>query len=170
MFKMKITALALGVALSGSVAAAGDLAGFHAALGGCAVCHDTNAVTAANVPDDERALNQKCETCHGDYKALAEKTKDLRFNPHASHLGDINCTVCHAAHEKPKLACNDCHTFDMKLPFADAAAKENWDKGVDEAAVAKALAEAPRETVDVLVIGAGSTGYNAAISAKRAGA
>lgn len=72
MFKLKITALALGVALSGSVAAAGDLAGFHAALGGCAVCHDTNAVTAANVPDDERALNQKCETCHGDYKALAE--------------------------------------------------------------------------------------------------
>ena len=114
MFKMKITALALGVALSGSVAAAGDLAGFHAALGGCAVCHDTNAVTAANVPDDERALNQKCETCHGDYKALAKKTEGLdEPNPHASHHygAGVSCTACHKEHEKSVVLCNDCHEF-----------------------------------------------------------
>lgn len=169
MLKLNTMVLAIGVAFAGSVCA-GDLASFHANMGGCTVCHDSNAVTASAVPDDERALNAKCGTCHGDYKTLAEKSKDLRFNPHASHLGNINCTVCHAAHEQPKLACNDCHSFDMKMPFADAAKKDNWDGKVDEEAVRKALAAEPRETVDVLVIGAGSTGYNAAISAKRAGA
>ena len=174
----KTTILALAGAISGLLMAAPAVSAADAmpkvkphhekVLTDCGTCHTKENAIGGNafvVPKDET-----CIACHGDYKALAEKTKDLRFNPHASHLGDINCTVCHAAHEKPKLACNDCHTFDMKLPFADAAAKENWDKGVDEAAVAKALAEAPRETVDVLVIGAGSTGYNAAISAKRAGA
>lgn len=169
--KLKATAVLVAFACTSGLAfAAGDLATFHNQLGGCAACHDANAVTASSVPDDERALNAKCNTCHGGYKVLAEKSKDLHFNPHASHLGDINCTVCHRAHEKPKLACNDCHAFDMKMPFADAAAKPDWNEKIDEAAVKKALAEAPRESVDVLVIGAGSTGFNAAISAKRAGA
>lgn len=170
---MQMKTLAALVALIGmgsaSAYAAGDLASFHGAMGGCVTCHGTDKVTS--VPDDEKALNEKCNTCHGGYKALAEKTKDMPFNPHASHLGNINCTVCHAAHEKPKLVCNDCHSFTgIKMPFADAPAKKNWNATIDEKAVEKALKEAPRETVDVLVVGAGSAGMNAAISAKRAGA
>jgi mono/diheme cytochrome c family protein len=35
-------------------------------MGGCTACHGTNAVTAANVPDDEIDLNNKCMACHGD--------------------------------------------------------------------------------------------------------
>lgn len=157
--------------LTAGAASAQDLASFHGKMGGCQACHGTNAVTPANVPDDEIDLNGKCMACHGDFKKLADKSK--RFDPHASHLSDrspINCTACHTAHAKPKLVCNDCHTFDLKMPFADAPEAANWDAKIDDKAVAAAEAAAPRETVDVLVIGAGSAGLNAAIAAKRAGA
>lgn len=180
MFQLKTLIAAVGLAVAGSTLAAGtDLASFHSKMGGCAVCHDSATVTAVTVPDDERDLNAKCVACHGDYKALGEKSKNLPFNPHASHLGNINCTSCHTAHSEPKLACNDCHSFDMKMPFASKSAKPadatkagegSWDERIDEKALAAALAAPARETVDVVVIGAGSTGYNAAISAKRAGA
>ena len=59
------------------LATAQDLASFHAGMGGCTACHGTNAVTAADVPDDEIDLNNKCMVCHGDYKKLADKTKHL---------------------------------------------------------------------------------------------
>ena len=163
-----VTAL---LSLSSTVVGAADLAAFHSKMGGCQSCHGTNAVTAANVPDDEIAINGKCMSCHGDYKKLADKSK--HFDPHNSHLSDrspINCTACHTAHAKPKLVCNDCHTFDLKMPFADAPEAAKWDAGIDDKAVAAAEAAAPRETTDVLVIGAGSSGLNAAIAAKRAGA
>ena len=163
-----VTAL---LSLSSTVVGAADLATFHGKMGGCQSCHGTNAVTAANVPDDEIALNGKCMSCHGDYKKLADKSK--HFDPHNSHLSDrspINCTACHTAHAKPKLVCNDCHTFDLKMPFADAPEAAKWNAKIDDKAVAAAEAAAPRETVDVVVIGAGSAGLNAAIAAKRAGA
>lgn len=156
-------------ALFGSVNAAETvLADFHGKLGGCVACHGTNAVSPASVPDDEYAINEKCTMCHGSFDKLADKKKHI--DPHGSHLGNVNCTVCHSAHTAPKLICNDCHTFNNKMPFAGTKAPEKWDKGTDAQAVAKALAEAPKESYDVVVIGAGSTGYNAAISAKRAGA
>lgn len=154
-----------------SLAGAQDLASLHSKMGGCQVCHGTNAVVAANVPDDEIELNKKCTTCHGDFKKLANKS--LKYDPHNSHLSDrsaINCTVCHSVHSKPKLICNDCHTFDMKMPAADAPEAAKWDATIDEKAVAAAIAAPARETIDVLVIGAGSAGLNATIAAKRAGA
>ena len=168
-----MTAIVLSALFStvSGLATAQDLASFHAGMGGCTACHGTNAVTAANVPDDEIDLNNKCMACHGNYKKLADKTK--HFDPHASHLSDrspINCTACHTAHAKPKLVCNDCHTFDLKMPFSDAPESAKWDATIDAEAVAAAEKSAPRETVDVLVIGAGSAGLNAAIAAKRAGA
>lgn len=154
-----------------TLASAQDLASFHNNMGGCQACHGTNAVMPNTVPDDEIALNKNCMACHGDFKKLADKSK--HFDPHNSHLSDrsaINCTACHTAHNKPKLVCNDCHTFDMKMPFADAPEKAKWDAEIDQKAVEAALAAPARETVDVLVIGAGSAGLNAAIAAKRAGA
>lgn len=56
------------------------------------------------------------------------------------------------------------------MPFSDAPESAKWDATTDAEAVAAAEKSAPRETVDVLVIGAGSAGLNAAIAAKRAGA
>ncbi len=39
------------------------------------------------------------------------KTAKLNPNPHSSHRGEQNCTNCHSVKGKPRLECNDCHTF-----------------------------------------------------------
>lgn len=164
---LMIGALLSGALIGGEAAAGQALADFHSKLGGCASCHGTNAVTAASVPDDERALNAQCQTCHGSYKDIRKTGTEI--DPHHSHLGDINCTSCHTAHARPKLVCNDCHTFPNKMPFADAP--EAAPKvSPDEAAIEAAMKAEPRESYDVVVIGAGSAGFNAAIAARRAGA
>ena len=161
--------LALAVtALISSTAVADSLADHHNATGGCIVCHSSDKVVPNAVPDDEYALNKSCTNCHGGYDRLANKSK--KIDPHASHLGQVNCTSCHTAHDTPKLVCNDCHSFTNKMPFAEPAEAKMWDDEINEEAVARAEAAPARETVDVVVIGAGSAGYNAAISAKRSGA
>ena len=142
-----------------------DLASFHKEMGGCKSCH----TQPGKVSDSETHENQQCKSCHGDYSALANPK--LKIDPHASHLGDINCTSCHKGHEKPKLYCNECHSFKgLEMPFNDAKSKEAWDKGWDNEAINKAIAAGPKETTDVIVVGAGSAGFNAAIAAKKAGA
>ena len=150
---LMIGALLSGALIGGEAAAGQTLADFHSKMGGCASCHGTNAVTAASVPDDERALNAQCQTCHGSYKDIRKTGTEI--DPHHSHLGDINCTSCHTAHARPKLVCNDCHTFPNKMPFADAP--EATPKAApDEAAIEAAMKAEPRESYDVVVIGAGS--------------
>ena len=67
---LMIGALLSGALIGGEAAAGQTLADFHSKMGGCASCHGTNAVTAASVPDDERALNAQCQTCHGSYKDI----------------------------------------------------------------------------------------------------
>ena len=162
-------AVLLSGLLIGSVANAADtLADKHSAMTGCVACHGTNEVKASKIPDDEYSINKACQGCHGSYDNLPKK--DSAIDPHHAHLGNVNCTVCHSAHTQPKLVCNDCHSFDMKMPFADPTAKPTPKSTPDEKTIANALADAPRETVDVVVIGAGSAGYNAAIAAHRAGA
>ena len=140
---LMIGALLSGALIGGEAAAGQTLADFHSKMGGCASCHGTNAVTAASVPDDERALNAQCQTCHGSYKDIRKTGTEI--DPHHSHLGDINCTSCHTAHARPKLVCNDCHTFPNKMPFADAP--EAAPKvSPDEAAIEAAMKAEPRES------------------------
>ncbi|HOD76591.1 MAG TPA: carboxyl transferase domain-containing protein, partial [Syntrophorhabdaceae bacterium] len=59
----------------------------------------------------------------GDPEKLAAKTEPKDFpdrNPHKSHLGTINCTVCHKAHAASKTYCLECHkNFNMKIPFGE---------------------------------------------------
>ena len=55
------------------------------------------------------------------------------------------------------------------MPFADAP-KAAPKVSPDEAAIEAAIKAEPRESYDVVVIGAGSAGFNAAIAARRAGA
>ena len=168
MQRTMLTVLLSGLLIGTASGATTTLADHHSAMTGCIACHGTNDVKATQVPDDEYAINQACQGCHGRYDSLPKKQSAI--DPHHAHLGDINCTVCHSAHTQPKLICNDCHSFDMKMPFANAAAKPTTQPKIDDKTIADALAGAPRETVDVVVIGAGSAGYNAAIAAHRAGA
>lgn len=58
-----------------------------------------------------------CQGCHGSYADLAKKTEKLKPNPHASHLGEVDCQACHKGSTEPKapqLMCNDCHKFKIE--------------------------------------------------------
>lgn len=75
----------------------------------CDMCHGT---TAAPTPPPM----QKCFGCHGNYEKLIEQSKAVTPNPHKSHMGEMECGVCHKEHRDSVLFCNKCHVFDMKVP------------------------------------------------------
>ncbi|MDR2819834.1 MAG: cytochrome c3 family protein [Desulfovibrio sp.] len=77
----------------------------------CSSCHGDKLPVL-----DDKPENAVCFKCHGSYEQLAEKTpgKDhISRNPHASHLGVVNCRLCHKAHEASITYCLDCHKFEM---------------------------------------------------------
>ncbi|WP_168205865.1 flavocytochrome c [Geobacter sp. FeAm09] len=174
-FNLK-TVLLVGAALALQVAAvwgaaprtsgAGNaLADLHTALGvTCASCHGTAKVAA--VDDSERSINVTCVGCHGNLDAMAAQARaGSHVNPHKSHLGDINCTVCHMGHVQSKAYCTNCHAFAMKIPAGDPVPQKPAPKAAKKAAVKQRV-----ERADVVVIGAGAAGMTAAITAHDAGA
>ncbi|QWV93313.1 flavocytochrome c [Geomonas oryzisoli] len=132
----------------------------------CADCHGKTLT----VDDSETALNKNCKGCHGGFAELATKTKE-HINPHKSHLGDANCTACHKGHVASKAYCNYCHSFAMKIPAMGTEQESNDKKWVQESASGKKELKSNRvESADVVVIGAGGSGYVASITAHDAGA
>lgn len=68
---------------------------------------------------DGFAVKNQCMACHGDYAKLGAMTANLDPNPHASHLGEVNCTECHrSTAAKPELMCNTCHKFTIRTKEA----------------------------------------------------
>jgi fumarate reductase flavoprotein subunit len=157
---MAVMLLTSGVAIAKDQ----DLASFHADMDSCQSCHSK----PIKVSDSETHENQQCRSCHGSYEELANEK--LQFDPHVSHLGDINCTSCHSGHSKPQLTCNNCHNFEIDMPFAGAKEKKKWDTDWNQDKIQKAIDKGPVETLDVIIVGGGSAGFNAAISAKMHGA
>jgi hypothetical protein len=97
------------------------LANFHHQKGmACGTCHGTDLIPDANAT----AINAQCITCHGGFELVAKTHKGPEWlNPHASHLGNIACSACHAAHQESKAYCLNCHTnFDMPMRGRAAAA------------------------------------------------
>lgn len=68
----------------------------------CLDCHSSSF-------PDEPAQMSVCLDCHGSYRDLAGLTEDTETNPHASHLGEIDCGHCHKSHETSVLVCRQCH-------------------------------------------------------------
>ncbi|BCG49155.1 Periplasmic fumarate reductase, FccA [Citrifermentans bremense] len=159
--------IAVPTAWGGEPAKGAFLAGMHKKNKvACADCHGKSLT----VDDNETALNKNCKGCHGGFKDLAAKTKG-HINPHASHLGDTNCTACHKGHVASKAYCNYCHSFAMKIPAMGSEKESSDKKWVQETAREKKEAKSARtESADVVVIGAGGSGYVASISAHDAGA
>ncbi len=156
-----LTSLALAAAL-GAAAPADSLATAHGRAGvTCAQCHPL-VKGKARVDDNETAPNAACVKCHGDLASLGAKTKEA-INAHASHLGQIACTVCHRGHEASRAYCMNCHSFDLKIPFAAAPAQP-------APARPKPAGKAKADRADVVVIGSGAAGMVAAITAHDAGA
>lgn len=78
----------------------------------CAQCH-------GNVQKYEPVPMNQCLSCHGDTKALAERTANVKpRNPHESrHYGtEADCNLCHHQHGKSQNHCAECHNFGFKVP------------------------------------------------------
>jgi nitrate/TMAO reductase-like tetraheme cytochrome c subunit len=91
------------------------LANLHAQKGlTCSSCHGNDLLPDANATGP----NAACATCHGGMEKVAQNHKGASYlNPHASHLGNIPCASCHAAHKESKPYCLNCHSnFDMPIP------------------------------------------------------
>jgi hypothetical protein len=71
----------------------------------CDNCHGTAKVAAG-----EEVAMAKCLSCHGSYEKLAKQTEKMIYNPHSnSHLGDLDCKVCHHGHRADENYCGSCH-------------------------------------------------------------
>jgi formate-dependent nitrite reductase cytochrome c552 subunit len=97
-------------------AANGNLDSIHAKKNvTCVDCHGP-----ASPAKGDTVENDVCVKCHGTYDTLAAKTINPKVpnrNPHKSHLGEIDCVVCHMAHKPSEAYCNGCHVkYNMKIP------------------------------------------------------
>jgi hypothetical protein len=75
----------------------------------CFDCHQEEK------PTKKAVASESCMTCHGDYPAMKALTKDVKPNPHDSHLGEIPCTECHHQHQPPVAKCVECHEGKFKF-------------------------------------------------------
>ena len=103
-----VAALTIALPCTG---ADGFLADRQAAQGlTCNACHK-------ETPPAKRVKTEQCQTCHGDYAALAKRTAAMKpNNVHENHLGDLDCRECHQGHKSDKLACAECHQFTFSMP------------------------------------------------------
>lgn len=99
---VSVSACANGIVTGALV---GDAAQAHRKAGlQCANCHLDGL--------NKLAPDSACLTCHGSYSSVASATAGIKPNPHASHMGNIRCTICHASHKPSQVYCNQCHTFE----------------------------------------------------------
>ena len=76
----------------------------------CDECH------LEKVPSEAPKMDT-CLNCHGgSYEELGKASAEKKPNPHYTHVGDKECTVCHKGHKAPEFFCNDCHKFKVQMP------------------------------------------------------
>ena len=75
----------------------------------CGGCHKEN-------PPKNKVPTVICNECHGDQAKLANRTQKVIPNPHESHLGEVECELCHHAHKPSEDYCGSCHEFSYKVP------------------------------------------------------
>jgi len=67
------------------------------------------------VPLEERQFEtQFCFDCHEpnehtSYEEVIQLTEALELNPHDSHLGEMDCDICHKTHRPSEDYCAQCH-------------------------------------------------------------
>jgi hypothetical protein len=75
----------------------------------CTDCHGT--ARPAQPPE-----SQKCLSCHPDYKNTVLQVNKTLSNPHDSHMGDLDCGLCHHQHSKSENFCSQCHWWKYSVP------------------------------------------------------
>lgn len=83
----------------------------------CQGCHGVAKPKKAAPPE-------ACDKCHQSLEAVAERTANLKPNPHKNHItegSEVACTQCHGAHKADDIACERCH---MGLKFEKQTAEQ----------------------------------------------
>jgi len=75
----------------------------------CAECH---GMTKPAKPPEQK----KCLSCHADYKKIVIETDKTLPSPHDSHMGDLDCGLCHHQHSKSENFCSQCHGWKYLVP------------------------------------------------------
>lgn len=75
----------------------------------CEECHQ-GEISEGN------ATKVDCFRCHIGYLKLAERTSKITPNPHKSHMGNLECIVCHHIHKASEDYCGECHNIGFKVP------------------------------------------------------
>jgi len=77
---------------------------------------DCNACHGGPFPK-EGASAGRCASCHGGYDQLGQKSS-IHASALFAHFSEkeVGCNACHKAHQESVLLCNQCHTFDQKVP------------------------------------------------------
>jgi fumarate reductase flavoprotein subunit len=109
--RLAFVLLVSGLVFATSAGAGDDLADRHLQNDlTCAECH------VEEVPRRAPAMDT-CLSCHGgSYEELGKACAGKKPNPHYTHVGDKECTVCHKGHKAPEFFCNDCHKFKVQMP------------------------------------------------------
>lgn len=101
-----------------------DLVAYHAALGkDIETCDGTEDASGINIPGYYNknvetcatATREYCMTCHADtwerdVAALENYEEYGGYNPHDSHMGELDCGTCHSLHGESTYLCGTCHT------------------------------------------------------------
>ncbi|EGO64981.1 cytochrome c3 [Acetonema longum] len=62
---------------------------------------------------ERSATREDCLKCHqDDWQQTVTATQYDHRNPHDSHLGEIDCSLCHKMHRTSEVYCAQCHEFD----------------------------------------------------------
>jgi len=75
-------------------------------------CADCHGITKPAKPSEQK----KCLSCHADYKKVAIQTDKTLPHPHDSHMGDLDCGLCHHQHSRSENFCFQCHEWKYLVP------------------------------------------------------
>jgi len=61
--------------------------------------------------EEQEYSKEWCFQCHehGSYEELIQRTEELELNPHDSHYGEMECSICHKVHRASEDYCAQCH-------------------------------------------------------------
>ncbi len=90
----------------------------------CHDCHESSIAIQAEegfkfitgnyqVPLEKREFSREfCLECHDDFDTMVKAATNFEeSNPHDSHNGEMECTVCHNMHQESEVLCSECHIF-----------------------------------------------------------
>ena len=75
-------------------------------------CADCHGIAKPAKPPEQK----KCLSCHAEYKKIAIQTDKTLPSPHDSHMGDLDCGLCHHQHSKSENFCSQCHEWKYLVP------------------------------------------------------